>query len=397
MRKILIFLFCFAFSIRLSATEPGWMVGRYDHLVLYEVYNTHCQYDDAEDLYVLGIAELLNAYINELINKGKLKNKMFIIHTGNDYQMPHPRSNITVTSSPAVNYIETPGSPDITFLTQVINYFTSQEWQSYVYDSGEYCPDKKTDLTYKNFVKRLDKIVGKPDMGFYSNRKAKVYETGDLRIYFYNGELHTYIGKEEIDIKLWAPLPVHVGNKYMIASEYVMYVYEGTKLINKRSFLKSSIFCDLDDFELETRGDRINLFYDQHLIIHSYSAKANQFYKIKNENWEEFLNKFSLNDTFQLSRVMFPLNYFHAPNKDSLIVYEKEDWKSLFLLDKNEKVFGTEYFRELGYSFEKKLLQLLEVKEANSDLRTYYFFRNYGGKWFLEKIDRGKELYINIP
>ncbi|NER11775.1 DUF4348 domain-containing protein [Muriicola jejuensis] len=109
----------------------------------------------------------------------------------------------------------------------------------------------------------------------------------------------------------------------------------------------------------------------------------------KTENFKLFLENFSLNKDFQLSRIQFPISdceYIgtYASPCDEI---EKEKWIHLILVDTTRTPATiTDIYDNFELEMKNSGERVLAFEATETNVCRYYFFKAVREKWFLEKI-----------
>jgi len=152
------------------------------------------------------------------------------------------------------------------YMTKIITYFVSDNWESFCYDNTKIEPDK----ALRFFNKRIDTI----DVA-YQYVDKKVLEVNDLSVYFQNGYLICKSANKEYG-KIDYFLPFSAGSRNFIAIGETIYVVENGSIINQIQLAK-------DDFSYENWGEVfpkwINFRNNTGYFL-SYSIEKNKFYKL---------------------------------------------------------------------------------------------------------------------
>jgi hypothetical protein len=110
------------------------------------------------------------------------------------------------------------------YLTKIITYFASDNWESFTYNQSKVDPN----TALKNFNRRIDTITVTHK---YPPRKAKDVN-GDITVYFQDGEL---ICKDANRVygKIKEVFPFSIGSKTLISTEDTTYVVEDGAVVNQ--------------------------------------------------------------------------------------------------------------------------------------------------------------------
>ncbi len=164
-----------------------------------------------------------------------------------------------------LNALHQPVTQD--YMTKIITYFASDNWESFVYDNTKINPDQALRI----FNQRIDTI----DISHqYTDRK--VLEVGGLSVYFQNGKLiGKNVSKEFGKIDYF--LPFSAGLKSFIAIGGAIYAIENGLIINQIQLTGEDFgFVYWEEVFPKWVNFRNSLGY-----YLSYSIEKNKFYKLK--------------------------------------------------------------------------------------------------------------------
>lgn len=152
------------------------------------------------------------------------------------------------------------------YMTKIITYFTSDNWESFCYDHTKIEPHKALRI----FNKRIDSI----DVS-HQYTEREVLKINDLFIYFQNGFLICKDASKEYG-KIDHFLPFSAGSKIFIVIGETIHIVENGLVINHISLTK-------DDFSLECWEEVfpkwVNFRNNLGCFL-SYSIEKNKFYKL---------------------------------------------------------------------------------------------------------------------
>ena len=152
------------------------------------------------------------------------------------------------------------------YMTKIIAYFASDNWESFCYDNTKIKPDKALQI----FNKRIDTI----DVSHqYADRE--VLKINDLSVCFQNGYLICKNANKEYG-KIDYFLPFSSGLRNFIAIGETIYVVENGSIINQIQLTQG-------EFSFESWGDVfpkwVNFRNNSGCFL-SYSMEKNKFYKL---------------------------------------------------------------------------------------------------------------------
>jgi len=106
----------------------------------------------------------------------------------------------------------------------------------------------------------------------------------------------------------------------------------------------------------------------------------------KIENFDEFIDKFSKDNIFRISRVKFPLKGFNSDEtdfnaKDKIYIWEKEDW--LFYATEDFKnIMNDSSIKSKVVKTEANMIYNIYKNDSGYDIK--YEFKQIENKWYLE-------------
>ncbi|HEX4962506.1 MAG TPA: hypothetical protein VF173_16850 [Thermoanaerobaculia bacterium] len=235
-----------------------------------------CYYNSFQEtdfLYYQGLAEVLNAYVTQKEADGALKPKKIeieiacipAINAGPIVAVSQSRESYDVT-------VAQTRKPDLRQLVRILSYFGSKRWRSFCcYDWG------KNDTASRSFDRILDREVGEPDMSFFDGRQQVVFQRDELRVIYEADHLFYELAGQRLDLPPADPVPVKIGDRYLLGSEGTIVVYEkGTEVQRK------SIPCQPEmpiSTRVYARWVNVDAFCNRKML--SYSYERNRFYDVK--------------------------------------------------------------------------------------------------------------------
>ncbi|MCP3901406.1 MAG: hypothetical protein GY707_17005 [Desulfobacteraceae bacterium] len=271
MKYLYTIVFAVFFSFNSYATQRAHNNYIYNSLNFSFCYNLTA-YDSVEYLYYKGLSSVLNKYIIDKAEKSGLNNKKFEIQAGCTIFGGHP--SIEISRNKNSNFVFIHGDIDLYRLVRIINYFSSNDWESFCYDSN--LVDSKTAI--KTFNTILDHRVGRPQLDFFKNKKTIVWELSDLKIIYEHDDLHFQFKENKLDFKIDSPLPVKLGDRYFFVTNNIVQVFESGEILLEQ---RIPGFDDTKPYRYSMKAykDWVNLYYEEKPVL-SYSFTENKFYKI---------------------------------------------------------------------------------------------------------------------
>lgn len=272
------YLYAIVFILFLSfnshATERGYNHYLYSNLNFSFCYNI-TSYDPVEYLYYKGLSEVLNEYIIDQVQKRDLINSKFEIRAGCTIFGGHP--SIEISRNRNGNFIFIHGDTNLFQLVRIINYFSSNDWASFCYNSEQVTPQ----VALKTFNKILDGRVGESGLDFFKNKKIGIWELGDLKIIYEDDQIHYRFKDTRLNYNIYYPLPVKLGDRYFFIKDDTVQVFEAGKIILEE---KIPGFDDTMPYRYSMQAYKkwCNLYYESKPVL-SYSYAGNQFYKINRD------------------------------------------------------------------------------------------------------------------
>ena len=222
-------------------------------------------------LYYQTMGKHLNQYAQQLIDEDKLESKRITLDIQEAIWMDHD-TGIDMYQHKKGYYCHVNGLVQpitYTYLKKIIDYFASQDWESFCYDYKKISP--KTAIRIFNERLNMEKQEPLPSQ--------KILELNYSKVLFEDDKLIGYIGEERLG-EIGAFIPAKMGERDIICADDTIYLIESGKIIQR---------FDLDSLDrkwqkaLFTREEIypawFNLFFDQDCVI-SYSYRENRFYKL---------------------------------------------------------------------------------------------------------------------
>ena len=264
-------LFILFFSFNSHATERGHNHYLYSNLNFSFFYNI-TSFDPIEYIYYKGLSKVLNDYIIEKNQKKGTPDNRFEIRAGCTLFGGHP--SIEISRNRNGNFIFIHGDTNLSQLVKIIDYFSSNAWASFCYDSDQVSPQ----VALKTFNRIIDERVGKVNLDFFHNQKIIVWALSDLKIIYEDDKMYYQFEDTRLNYKLYYPLPVKLGNNYFFVKNNLIQVFEKEKLL-----LEENI-PGFDDtmpyrYSMKAYKEWVNLYYEGKPVL-SYSSAKNIFYRI---------------------------------------------------------------------------------------------------------------------
>ena len=264
MKRLMYIVLLLMLTGSVKATVTAWRFFTEEHV---EIILCHNQYGFQleNEFYFTGLAKMLNGYVGHLKQQGKLEDRMVIIEADHgDYASCNFQKGAEMWRGTDQYYFHIWDKViTLEILVQAMNYFAHDDWESFIYPQG-----KLSDATaLKIFKARMDKVVGKPDMGWFKGKEIVVYEAGDFKAKFKNGKVLRYMKGKLLNTELHYPAPWTMKNRVIIATDEHFRVYENGSLI-----LKYSMFPHVD---LKVNPNYYFGLYDYRWSVKAYSQWAN--------------------------------------------------------------------------------------------------------------------------
>lgn len=281
MRRILILLLLLATSSAARATNVGCEYILYPHLNFSLCYNA-CRRSDTAVLRYTGLMEALNSHIEHRISEGKLEDKkleIIFVDPVADSGMPmtelsRNRRSYHITSRHEADL-------NLAHLVRIVDFFASEGWRPF-----DCCSSWTESLSQEEQRRRLrrilDRSVGPPDLSRSAGRRSIVFELGDLQVAYEDDRLSYWLAGRKLDLEPGDPLPVRVGNRYLLGSAAFFHVYEDGAEIRRHPKPAPSIDWGCSGGPILARAHRkwINLGCGD--VQLSYSSERNRFYEVDN-------------------------------------------------------------------------------------------------------------------
>lgn len=131
---------------------------------------------------------------------------------------------------------------------------------------------------------------------------------------------------------------------------------------------------------------RIRIYF---LVIILILLGCNNQVENQNEDFVDFIIKFSFDESFQIERIMFPLKKYaldNTLNSEVKTKLQKTNWTHIQLIN-NKQTYITDIQSkcDLEEIYENERIFALLGIETGIDVK--YFFKNINGKWFLVRIE----------
>jgi len=162
------------------------------------------------------------------------------------------------------------------------------------------------------------------------------------------------------------------------------------KIFMKTKFLISVLITLLSFASCTKRSEKtINVVPKNNEIFEKYTEN---FDEKSDENFEVFFEKFKTDTTFQLSRVVFPLEKtewgFWSREPHRVILIDLESFQFINIL--TIELFSVEITKKSENEY------LVTNESAILRQSTDYFFKECGGKWYLVKIEHTIRAIVDI-
>jgi hypothetical protein len=203
-----------------------------------------------------------------------LHNRKFEIQSGCTLFGGHPSVEISRNKRGFFAFIH--GDTDLYQLVRVVNYFASENWQSFCYN----VEDVDSAVALKTFNSILEKDIGNPQTDFFENKYIQVWAAGGLQIIYKPDGLFYKFNEKDLKMKPSNPLPAKLKNRYFIVKHQKIQVIEEGKTILEYNIPD---FDEIMPFLYRMKSYRkwLNVYYEGKPIL-SYSYEKNSFYKIQN-------------------------------------------------------------------------------------------------------------------
>ena len=272
MRNFLLLSFIFIIANLNATPELDFYTCKGTHITISVVYRYK---NEITELYYKSLTKNLDNYIDSLKQKGKLERGKVHFKIMAGVWMNHSTGVEMYRHKNGyycwLNGLEQPITQD--YLTKIVAYFASDNWESFCYDYDKITPDKALHI-----FNRI--IEGIPVTYQYSSQK--ILELNDLTLYFQSDSLICKSSDKEYgQIKFL--LPFSAGSKDFVTTKDTIYVVENNTVINKRALAKEN-FPTADIYAqswVEIYPKWINFRNSEGCFL-SYSIEKNKFYKLNN-------------------------------------------------------------------------------------------------------------------
>jgi len=256
----------FVYPSTAKATVEVFEHFQHQHLNLSFGFN-HSESVDTDVLYYKGVAEVLNAYIDQQIAQGKLIDKTFEIKVGSGIFGGIPEINLSQNSNGY--FVRIHGYSNLNFLLRLVDYFAHSDYTSFIY---RWKTEDENIWYSEQFKLTLNRTV--PNVPSFEYNPIEVFRTNELSVNFEKGELAVYHYGKLLPIQLADPLPVSKNGLYFIASSTSVLCYEEQVEVARTEF--KGISGDFSQMRLHKNWMNLYL-YDQTI---SYCISEQKFYRL---------------------------------------------------------------------------------------------------------------------
>jgi hypothetical protein len=225
-------------------------------------------------LHYKGMTKVLNDFVVDLIDKGKLKNKKFEISAGGKDFGGTP--SIEVSQNESSYFVIIHGEFTLKRMVRIIYYFASPDWNSFCTDRKEISAEYNKQLS-KTFDRILDAHVKDTDMSFFVDKEVEVLTIDSLKIKYAADSLFYELNGLRLKERPDNPIPIKLKNRFFITNNDIIVVYENGKPISS-SKIPHCLDC-VHSLYWQPGSEWLNLLNDGKYLL-SYSYKKNKFFNV---------------------------------------------------------------------------------------------------------------------
>lgn len=261
----------------LSAYHANSTVETFRHFIYpnlnFSICYNHSQWEPIHVLYYKGLSQLLNEYISHKVKNSELESKKFEIQILSAVFGSNQEIEISQNKNGYFVFIH--GNTNLTYLVKVVNYFVSDNWQSFCFRSSNRDAKKRALDTFNKILKS----VGTPNMDFFESKKAILWELDELQIAFENDQLNYYLSGKKLFFQPSSPLPAKLNDRFFLAGNDSIHVFENNKEILKDR-IPMQKNATQDCYSLKVDNTRLYLYCFDRPILR-YSHEENKFFNMK--------------------------------------------------------------------------------------------------------------------
>jgi len=263
MNHLITVLLLLAFCTTAKATQCVDNVFQKKRITLYLCQNAN-EFNKTRALLYKARTKILNHYIEEKINNGKLKDKKFEI------QINGITPGYLILSMERNRYrVWVGGYPTLQELMAIVGYFSRPDWESF-----------RASVFDENAQEKIDEF-------FIQNSKNKIFTHKPFVIWEKNGVSLEYIGDSlrylindtPLPFLTTSNLPVKIQNRYLFFQRDSIFVMEDMQIIQSleiNKFLKDTS----EDFDIQIFTYRVDIYIrGTDNWLYSYSYDKNKFFK----------------------------------------------------------------------------------------------------------------------
>ena len=267
-------IYCLSLFLCLSATsfasQRVYENYQYPHLDLSYCFN-YSNFDDKTIMYYEGVSQALNTYIGQLKEEGKLKNKKFQIQLGCESFGGHPE--IEVSQNKHSYFIQIHGQSDLAYLSDLVDYFTKDSWQSFCIDWQK---TQATDMK-AYFDNLLEKAVGKRKAA--SHAPISLWKEQYLEIIYEDDKLQLHHTEGNKIIPFNNSLPSVFSDFYFIQQDNEVVIFQK----NGEKISQFALNSDWKGFKTQNFSNWINIYpiFGSEEPIASFSKEQQKLFDLQ--------------------------------------------------------------------------------------------------------------------
>lgn len=233
----------------------------------------HSNYNETRTLLFKARAQVLNQFIEDLITEKKLDQKKFEIQI---WDGAIGYEHIMVSQSRNGYFVSCSGFPSFKELAKIINYFTQEEWTSFVYKADQVEDPERTCELFKKLLNQYPL----PDLSKYISSKITLWQIDNLSLTYSKDSISYYDNNHALKYRPNSNLPIKIRDRYLFFQCDCFFVYQ-----NGRELLKFKIrpIGTCEDYSLlKAHSTWVNIGFQADDILYSYSYDQNRFYDLSN-------------------------------------------------------------------------------------------------------------------
>lgn len=265
--NILLFL---AICPIIRATSCVDRIYQEDKLNLYLCQN-HSDFNETRGLLYKAKAKVLNDYIKEKINNGKLIDKKFEIQIY-DAVLTYPQ--LMLTQGKNGYFVTLTGFLSLQNLVTIIDYFSKPDWKPILLGNDFYNVGKEIVMNKINNFYKQNSINET-----FTYQPFSVWKKDEVSLKYLNDSLKYFMNNIPLAFKTTSSLPVKINDRYLFFQSDSIFVVHDMQIIKSIKIDKTWKDTD-EDFDVYVFSKWVNICWGgKDNWLYSYSYSNNKFYK----------------------------------------------------------------------------------------------------------------------